>query len=60
MLQSEADAKLVDFGVPGLVRGEQVQVDFGTRGENEPTVLGTNREVYADAVEFSTFGFHLL
>ena len=58
-LQVETDAKLVDVLLVVAVGGvgrQEVEVDFETRGEDEPAALGSDGDIAAEAVEFSPVG----
>ena len=40
----------------GGVGRQEVEVDFETRGEDEPATLGSDGDIAAEAVEFSPVG----
>ena len=51
MLESEADAEFVyHVSAAALVCGQNVEIDFGARSEDEPAILGADGKVEADTI----------
>ena len=57
LLESEADAEFVNHVAATFrIGGEEIEVDLGAGGEDEPAVLGANSKVEADAIHV-VYGF---
>ena len=55
-LQDEADTEFVDFRITRGIGGQQVEINLGTGGEDEPTALGADAGINTELVELGTFG----
>ena len=55
-LQDEADTEFVDFRITRGIGGQQVEINLGTGGEDEPAALGADAGINTELVEFGTFG----
>ena len=50
-LQNKADTEFVDhITTTTLICGQEVKVDFGTRGENEPAALSANCNIKTETI----------
>ena len=55
-LQDEADTEFVDFRITRGIGGQQVEINLGTGGEDEPAALGADAGINTELVELGTFG----